>query len=116
MAFALLYEGSDLNEIAARFAEATASGSGMTQTQRRRLQDYWNAGLSSWQNVPVADYPQYNCSALNGCRAIVVNFGTKADFVALLRQVVVRLPRASVDYFNAIVDDMESSGIVEPWP
>lgn len=114
MAFALLYELSDLQEIENRFTEARGSNA-MTQAQRKRATDYWNAGLSTWRTATAPNPPMQGCPL---CVAVVVNLvgGTKADFVALCRQIVARLPAPSVSYFNAIVDDMESAGIAEPWP
>lgn len=114
MAFALLYEPSDLQEIETRFTEARGSN-GMTAAQRKRATDYWNAGLSGWRTA-TAPVPQMVGCPL--CVAVVVNLagGTKADFVALCRQIVARLPAASITYFNAVVDDMASAGIAEPWP
>lgn len=111
--FALIYEPADLQEIADRWTEARGSSS-MTQAQRRDARDYWNAGLSEWQNAQPAPAP-HNASCPN-CVAVPVSIGSKANFLTLCIEIVNRLPPLSIEYFNAIVDDMKSAGIVEPWP
>lgn len=134
MAFALIYEQPDLEEIERRFQEADVSNA-MTNAQRRRLRDYWNAGLSTWRTATPQDLPQYNCRTgpyqigvdedtgapimgTRTCRVIVINLGngSRADFLGNCTEVVNRLPIASVGWFAGIVDDMKNTGTVEPWP
>jgi hypothetical protein len=114
--FALLYNDIDLAEVQKAFNEARINNV-MTQQQRRRARDYWEAGLSGWATAPLTHEPQYNCEP-EGCRVVVVNLanGDKADFVGLLNEIVQRLPLQFIEFFAGVVDDCKSSGCVEPWP
>lgn len=84
MTWAIYTTPEDFMEVISAFAEA-----GLTGQERNRVRDYGEAALAGWNaNVPVP--PEHPCHATDAAtmRTVVINHGTKADWLALVQQLL----------------------------
>jgi len=110
MAFALLYELSDLNWIGGS-TNAAASLQALTPGDRNLARKYWNGGIKDWATAPPYTGEPLTCPL---CRILVVNFGTVAELVGLLHRIADALGGDAL-YLHAIANDVADSGHIEPY-
>lgn len=113
MAWAIFTTPEDAMEVVSAFSEA-----GLTGNERNRVRDYGQAFLAGWNaNVPVpAEHPCHATDA-DTMRLVVMNHGTKADWLALVQQLLNRQNRDREilrPYFTFISQSPWYA--VDPWP
>lgn len=122
MAFAIFYNTTDLNAIAAQVQATLASNydSFLTVQERNSVKQTfnrcWNNGMSGWATAPLAGSqdPNFAGSGTGDSRIIVVSSSqvTKANLISAMRTLAAKVPGAS--YMLAIADDLVGT-CVEPW-
>lgn len=110
MAFALLYELSDLNWIGGTTQTAGNLGS-LTNSDRQEARRYWNNGINGWASAPAYTGEPTTCPQ---CRILVCTYGTVAEFAALVHRIADAIGGDAL-YLHAIAEDIVASGHIEPY-
>lgn len=124
MAFAIFYNSTDLNAIAAQVSATLANNydSFLTTQQRNTVKQTfnrcWQNGLSGWASAPLAGAQSPNDGDADA-RIIAVNSSqvTKQNLIDALRIIGNNVPAAQVPsapYMLAIANDLQGTAI-EPW-
>lgn len=115
MAFAVFYEVTDLQAIAAQIVRTDLSESDKTKAAA-----IWNNGFKDWEVSGACPYAKTEGSPF--IRAVVVSSVTLQHFVDLLRSIATSFPQdPAAVYMGAIADDIsaapfgDNSAAVEPW-
>lgn len=117
MAFAIFYSTADMVALqtAAISAIADARLKGQLKT---KATGYWNGGIKDWQTAPLTTPEEAAAHNLNidpgDTRTIVVTYGSLADLIATLYQIVAIDP--AWGFLHAVASDLGVGGGVEPWP
>jgi len=111
MAFAIIYELSDLNAIGGSVSIAGSFGA-LSPADRQEARRYWQNGIEDWATA--AAYAADPTCTL--CRILPCSYGTVAEFTDLLDRVADALGGDAL-YLHAIASDMRTpSGHLEPYP
>lgn len=112
MAWAIFITPEDHAEMVSAFGQA-----GLTGGEWNRIKDYANAYLAGWSaNIPVP--PEHPCFSTDGAtmRTVVINVGTKAQFLQELTRLISRPQRDRI-ILTAYRDLMTATPwyAVDPW-
>jgi hypothetical protein len=113
MAFAIYFEPVDFGVLADGLRR-----NDLPVAIRQRVTSYWNAGLRDYATAPVAHAPGDN--ACPACVRLVITTGTRADFIALMRDVATALTTIAPDlagYLNTLsIEVSQPQGCQDPYP